>query len=235
MRKTPDNTQKTLLIFGAHPDDNELAGGTLAKFKLAGWRIVSVVLTDGRFIGGTVAEQNIRIRENESLRAAERLGCEVVFLRFREGDLQPTPAVQRAVLQEIRKARPAIIITHPDKDYHPDHMTTSACVEAAVRQSSNPCVETEAPPCAPPLLYYRDAWFTPFVPDVYVDITATMDLKIELISFHKSQLVKNGNGDLLNMAKIQSRVRGIEAGVEYAEAFRLVPNLGSVRMGELLI
>ena len=72
----------TIMAVGAHHDDNELVAGTLALHKRAGWRVVSVVMSDGMYIAGKAAKEHITIRDKESLRAAELLGAECVFLHF---------------------------------------------------------------------------------------------------------------------------------------------------------
>ena len=97
-------------------------------------------------------------------------------------------------------------------------------------------MRTEHPPCPGPKLYYCDGWFVPFTPDEYVDITKFVELKRDMLGCHKSQLTpcNPAEDNMLDMAVLQSRVRGVEAGVRYAEAFQLVPNLGSVRLCNLL-
>ena len=43
-------TPGTLMAIGAHHDDNEIWGCTLDLYRRAGWRVVSCVMADGRFI-----------------------------------------------------------------------------------------------------------------------------------------------------------------------------------------
>ena len=139
-----------------------------------------------------------------------------------------------ALMTEIRKYAPQIVITHPCHDYHLDHMNTSRCTLEAVHLSWNPCVEEWLPVCAMPKLYYCDAWFVPFEADEYVDISEFIDLKLDMLRCHESQIDQVSGENLIDQARPQSRIRGIEAGVAYAEAFRLVANLGSVRLSPLL-
>lgn len=234
------HTQQTLMAIGAHHDDNELVAGTLALHASAGWRIVSVVMTDGCWIRGRASPDHVAIREAESLAAAKLLGIETAFLRLPEGNLECASLAQRnAVIELLRQHRPHLVITHPPRDYHADHEATSRIVEQAVMQCHNACVATSAPPCSvPPLLYYSDAWFVPFEPDEYVDVGGHMDLKLRMLECHRSQLPADGisqEGDMLDLARLQSRVRGVEAGVRYAEAFRIAPGIGRVRRSCLLL
>ena len=227
---------KTIMAVGAHHDDNELIAGTLALHKEAGWRVISVVMTEGVYIAGKVAPEHAKIRSNESLEAAKILEMECVFLNLAEGILQSDFDSQMLLSEQIRKYAPQIVITHPPRDYHSDHINTSRCTLEAVLMSSSPCVQTEHPPCPSPKLYYCDAWLVSFLPDEYVDITTSIDLKRDMLGCHKSQLgpCEPAGDNLLDMAVLKSRVRGVEAGVHYAEAFQLVPNLGSVRLRNLL-
>ena len=61
----------TIMFVGAHHDDNELMAGTMALHLEAGWRVVSVVVTNGRWGRGTVCDENIEIRNDESRAAAK--------------------------------------------------------------------------------------------------------------------------------------------------------------------
>ena len=92
---------KTIMAVSAHHDDNELIAGTLARHKEVGWRIVSVVMTDGMYIAGKVAQEHAKIRENESIKAAEMLDMECVFLSLSECNLQSDSDTQILLLEQI--------------------------------------------------------------------------------------------------------------------------------------
>lgn len=231
------NKQATILAVGAHHDDNEMVAGTLARHKAAGWRIVSVVMTDGRYIDGKAAEEHVAVRDAESRAAAELLGMETVFLRFREGNVECNTESVRAVVEVIRRYAPQVVITHPPKDYHLDHMKVSEVVYEAVFRCGSGAYDCEVARCARPNLYFADAWFVPFVPDEYVDITEFHDLKLDMLRCHKSQLTPpegSPEDNMIDMERLRSRRRGIEAGVQYAEGFRLVSQLGRGRLAKLL-
>ena len=57
-------------------------------------------------------------------------------------------------------------------------------------------------------------------PNYYVDITATIDLKIEALRRHTSQIRSQG---LEERIRSRARLAGQEMGVEYAEAFHYLP------------
>lgn len=214
------------MFLGAHHDDNESMAGTMARHRKAGWRIISVVMTNGRHTPAGASDDNIEIRNNESRDAAKVLGVEAVFLRFAEAGFRNTPESCDAVLETMRNYQPRIIVTHPPLDYHFDHMQTSCCVrDASYLYDRGPAV-----------LYYCDAWFVPFQPDVYVDASEYVDLKKRALACHKTQLPSgpDDEGSMIAMDMIRSRYRGIESGFHYAEAFRRDNKLQNVRKAELL-
>jgi LmbE family N-acetylglucosaminyl deacetylase len=233
----PPSDEQTLLVVGAHHDDNELNAGTITRHVQAGWRVVSVVATHGRYSQGSVNDANIEIRNDESRAAAKLLGVEPVFLGFDEGGFLEMDAARNALARCFRKHHPDIIITHPPHDYHADHMAVSAAVYDAWHtcvMASFDCEDPMLKKC--PGLYYSDAWFVHFEPDLYVDVGEYMELKEQSLACHKSQLGPDGPaaGDMIDYERVRARYRGIEAGLQYAEAFRFVPRLGTVRTAELL-
>ena len=231
----PDADTKTLMLVGAHHDDNELMAGTIAKHVKAGWRVVSVVTTDGRHACGTVSQENVKIREAESRDAAELLGIEPVFLRFEEGGFRNTQEACRAVGEQIVKWAPDVIITHPPLDYHFDHMNTSECTRDATYLCGGYAREA-GKDFSMPRLYYSDAWFVQFEPQIYVDVSEYIELKAKSLACHVSQLPGGvpSEGDMIDHEKVRARFRGIEAGMKYAEAYRCAPKLAKTYTTELL-
>ena len=231
-----DKNKPVIMAIGALHDDNELVAGTLARHKKAGWDVISVVMTNGTYSANEVSDAVIAIRDAESRAAARLLAMDCVFLQFVEGCVQPTDDIRTAVVKVMRQYSPKIVITHPPKDYHLDHMNTSKAVLDAVYLCDSPRFPCDLPPCQGPRLYYSDAWFIPFEPDEYADITDSIDLKLDMLRCHKSQLPHDTPqpGDMIDLATQQSRTRGLEIGTTYAEAFRLVPRLHCQRVSELL-
>ena len=62
-----------------------------------------------------------------------------------------------------------------------------------------------------------------FLPTEYVDITEEIDLKLEMLECHESQLKWMRDHDHIDFAEFVrtcSRFRGLQCGVKYAEGFR---------------
>jgi LmbE family N-acetylglucosaminyl deacetylase len=231
-----DADQPTVLAVGAHHDDNELIAGTLAAHQRAGWRVVSAVLTNGCYIDGEVSASHVEQREEESRQAAELLGMTCDFLRIPEGRIATESDHVYALVSAIRRWRPQILIAHPPVDYHAEHEWACRLTMDAIASCWNPSIETDEPPVSPPMVYYRDAWFMPFDPDEYVDVSPYVDLKCRMLECHQSQLppAELELDSMVDMSLIRSRQRGFEAGVKHAEAFRLAPRLGYQRLSRLL-
>src|SRR5688500_16351224 len=92
----------------AHPDDPEfVAGGALARWAEAGRQLVYVICTDGSKGSSDptmTGEQLIALRQREQIAAAKHLGCEeVVFLPYEDAVLEPTIALRRDLVRQIRK------------------------------------------------------------------------------------------------------------------------------------
>lgn len=228
------DSPKTLMVVGAHHDDNEgNAGGLIARHRDAGWRVVSVVMTNGRWSRGRFSDEHIAVRNRESVEAAKVLDVQTVFMGFGEAGFRATPEACDALIQRMLEYRPRVVVTHPPHDYHFDHMSTSQCVLEAAHLCTTASAGTNP---VSPRLYYCDAVYVPFEPDVYVDVSDHIDLKSRAQACHKSQFPAEGSGDttIIDLAMTRARHRGIEAGVRYAEAFRFVPMLGHARMAAVL-
>jgi LmbE family N-acetylglucosaminyl deacetylase len=217
------------MMVGAHHDDNELMAGTIARHVAAGWRVVSVVAT------GSENRDNSPVREAESLAAAKLLQMETVFLRYPDDGFNDDEPACQAMVRTMREYNPDMVITHPPADYHVDHMAVSRCVLLATQRCWVGTYDCGGEPCSTvPRLYYSDAWFIPFKPDVYVPVGDRLELKKQALEYHQSQLPERGDDDMVAMEMIRARYRGIEAAVGYAEAFRFVPRGWQRRVAELL-
>ncbi len=219
-----------VLVVAAHPDDPEfLAGGTVARLAKEGREIAYVIVTNGNKGSGDrkiTSDQLIPIREDEQRRAARVLGVgHVEFLGYEDGELEDTRALRRDVTYQIRRWRPDLIMTlSPYRTYnnfpgwHRDHRVTGRvvldCVYPLARDHlAFPELPSEYEPHTVREVHVMQ-WEHP---QLVVDITDNMDLKLEAIRCHASQV-----GDF---AAVEARMRnraailGKEKGYSYAEGF----------------
>ena len=119
-----------VIVYGAHPDDAELAmGGTIAKLT-SNWLNVGLIdLTQGEM--GTRGD--LETRFNEASDAASIL--KVAFrenLKLEDGNIEINRENTLQVVAAIRKHKPKIVFAPYFKDRHPDHIKTSQLIKEAI-------------------------------------------------------------------------------------------------------
>jgi len=229
-----DSTQpapiQRVMVVTAHPDDSEFgAGGTVAKLVQEGKQVVYCVVTNGNKGSGDrsmTPERLARIREEEQRNAARVLGVETVeFLGFPDCEVENTRESRLAVTAVIRRHRPdRLIIQNPHRTKnlgasHRDHRTVAGialdCVYPLARDHMA-FPELLAQGLEPHKVreIYLMWWENP---ELVVDISATIDLKIKALACHASQF--------RDFAAVEQRVRergaqfGKSKGYAYAETF----------------
>ncbi|MBP6017217.1 MAG: PIG-L family deacetylase [Candidatus Promineofilum sp.] len=221
--------QTAMFIF-AHPDDIEFGvAGTAAKWARAGSRVIYVLITDGN-VGshddGMTAEKLAEIRRAEQTAAGEVAGAECVYLGYHDGFLQPTLELRKDLVRLIRHYRPdAVVCTDPTNFFpsdnyinHPDHRAGGTAALDAIFPAAE--MDLLYPDLAAEGLsgHKVDYVFITFSERVnyFVDISDTIDLKIEALKRHVSQL----NGwDPADMLREWAAEAGKRVGFAYAEGF----------------
>ena len=225
-----------VLAIMCHPDDIELnCSGTLIKYKKAGHDVVACHAANGNMGHVVIQPDELRqIRLKEAQKAAALAGFEVVTADI--GDLTISRASveqNRELIRIIRYIRPDVIITHDPDDYCSDHNELSALVLKASFDASCPhfMPELGSATKVTPLYFSDTSGSVNFIPTEYVDITEEMELKEQMLACHESQLKWLMDHDGVNVIESQrtrARMRGLQCGVKYAEAFR--PLLASKRL-----
>jgi len=225
--QTIDDAKRMLIVI-AHPDDAEFTcAGTVAGWVKSGCQVHYVVCTSGD--KGT-KDHNMTphhlaaIREEEQLAAARVLGVETVtFLRHKDGELEATKEFRAEIAMLIRRYKPDIVVTHDawrPYQLHPDHravgLTTCDAIVAARDHLFLPgqtAIGLEA--VEPAELYLWGA----AEPDHLVDISETIDLKLEALSQHQSQLRRPNWRKRIRQWAADT---GEPQGMAHAEAFKRI-------------
>ncbi len=224
---------KVVLSFAAHPDDAEAwCAGTLKLLKDRGYKIVIATMTAGGMGGiNSTQKDTIEMRKEEARKAAIVLDAEYYCMEGRDGFLFDTTEFRLAAISLMRKVKAGIVITHLPMDYHSDHRTTCNIVESAAMISSLPNVPIDEEPLdVTPLLYHSapltlsDPLGSAIVPPhFFVDVTSVMDTKMEMLSYHKSQVelmrVMHKMDNFFDVARKANADYGKLVGVDYAEVF----------------
>jgi LmbE family N-acetylglucosaminyl deacetylase len=198
---------ETVLAVGAHPDDVELGmGGTAAMLARAGARVVFAV---------ACVPCDYQTRVAEARRAAAMLGAElrIVFPGAcrRVEDMKTYELVER-VDAIARELRPAAVFTHGPADFHKDHLLVFDACRSAQRSEFRDFFCYHPTTCRPAPVDFH--------PQVYVDITDTLELKLEAVGAHASQFAARGLDT--EFLRDMARAQGLLAGARYAEGLELV-------------
>jgi len=228
-----------VLVVSAHPDDPEFsAGGSVAKLAMDGAEVTYVIVTDGSQ-GGEDPDQKdselAAIRQKEQRAAARVLGVKKVeFLGYKDGHLTHDLKLRRDIVRMIRKYKPDLVITHlpgrlldaPMGGSHPDHIAVGEATFAAVYPDSrNPRAFRSLLKEGYPAFVVKELWVPYWTSgDYFVDITKTLDLKLQSLKKHKSQVAKPGAAwDYEKWMRKRHRDVGKKAGYTYAESFKRIP------------
>lgn len=218
-----------ILVVTAHPDDMEiLCAGTLARYAQQGAALSVAVFTCGNMGDANIPPSELaRIRHRESEAAVAILGARLLWPAVTDELVFPNEAQRRIMIDLLRQADPDVILTHSPNDYHPDHRYVSQLVFDSYFQKGLPHIPNqEVPACrfGQAQVYYLDnLGGISFEPSEYVDITAVMETKAQMLECHQSQLramKELAHTDIIDMMQIQARFRGFAAGCRYAEGFR---------------
>jgi len=226
------------LAIGAHPDDVEfLCAGTLALLVEAGFDAVIASMSPGNLGSAVLGESSVaQVRRQEATNAVRLLGGRYVCVEARDFQIFFGDELCRRTTALIRSVRPQVVFTHARVDYLADHEETARIVAQACFAAPVPHYRTEGffaggerPTDAIAHLYYcdpvelQDLFGRPVQPGLYVDISSSLDLKLQMLACHESQrewLGKHhGTDDYLATMQRWGMTRGAEVGVEYAEGF----------------
>lgn len=221
----------------AHPDDPEFGfGATVAKLADQGVDVYYLICTDGSQGGEDPSQPDdelTAIRYEEQRKAAELLGVkDVHFLGFRDGHLMADLRLRHAIVREIRRRRPNLVLTQaPVRQlgdfigaFHPDHIAVGeATLQAVYPDARNPRAFRELLAEGLEPYVVKEVWLPAFGDgDHFVDVTGYVDRKIEAVMCHRSQLTqpRHQNGGPRKWVEERLRAQGEKAGYTFAESFR---------------
>ena len=231
-----DDSIRRALVVVAHPDDVDFgSGGTVAYLTKKGVEVSYCLVTSGDAGGDDsthTREERSAMREAEQRKAGAELGVmDLTFLRWPDGQVEPTLLLRREIARVIRRQRPDLVITQsPERNYerifasHPDHMATGEATLRAVYP------DARNPHAFPELLRegfephtVGTVWLAGTRPTMVVDVTKTFARKIDALRQHDSQV--GSRKDLEKMVRRWARLTAKGAGMgkaRLAEGFRVV-------------
>lgn len=226
---------QSAMVIMAHPDDIEFScAGTIARWVKQGCKVVYILVTSGD-VGiaepGMTRVRAAEIREAEQLAAAEVVGVsEVIFLREPDGMVENTLGLRKRLVREIRRFKPEVVISGDPtvmwvgENYinHPDHRAVAgAAVDAIFPAAGQPNLfeelAEEGLTAHKVRKVYVQSWNEQA--DTFVNISETIDLKVESLRKHVSQM-KDWDPEPMVKEWAGGAAKGKE--MAYAEGYRVV-------------
>lgn len=239
----PDR-MRIMAVF-AHPDDEVTCIGTLAKHAARGDEVMLVWTTLGELasqFGDAPHEEVTRIRQEHGAWVAGKIGAFHHFFDLGDSRLTGGRAEALALARLYAQFRPNAIITWSDDHPHPDHRMTAKIAFDAITLARIPKIVNEAggraslPPTMPPApnlgadesprlealrepvrFYQVYAPASPY-PEVFVDITPTVDIGAEVMTYYRDFYKWDWTPEQYREGRAST---GRLSGVKYAERFNL--------------
>jgi LmbE family N-acetylglucosaminyl deacetylase len=193
-----------ILAIGAHPDDIEYGcAATLIKYAERDHRIHIMVITKGEEGGES------EVRHEEQLAAAEIIGAKEVFWGgYRDTQMPLNKELIDKIEEVLVDVEPDLILVNYGDDTHQDHRVLTEATMSATRYVRN-------------VLFFEVPTTQNFNPQVFVDISDTLERKFQALKAHESQVMKTNieNMSIVELASANATFRGIQGRVKFAEAF----------------
>jgi len=215
-----------ILTIASHPDDEILGcGGTIAKLVAEGHTAYTLILGKG-----------IRSRENWTEEEAEAIDGKIVMANKLIGvdfdnitifdypdnafDVMSFLSIVKDIERIKKEINPDVIFTHSKSDLNIDHRITHDAVLTVTRPIHEESVRT---------IYSFEVlssteWNFPslFHPNVFFDISKTINQKLDAMMQYKSEIRKLPHPRSFEGIENLAKMRGMIVGVECAEAFELI-------------
>jgi LmbE family N-acetylglucosaminyl deacetylase len=224
---------RAMAIF-AHPDDPEVAcAGALGAWVRSGCEARIVIASQGdKGASDPKADPKklARTRRQEAERAAAVLGITTVeFLGCPDGELENTSALRTQLIGLLRAARPEVVIA-PDPtavffgDRYVNHHDHRALGWAVLDTCGSMAGGALYAPMAGPAHQVETLLLAGTLePDTWVDIVDTLEMKLEALKCHVSQVGeggREGHDVVADVVEARAAEAGRDAGIRYAEGFR---------------
>jgi len=218
-----------VLVVAPHPDDETIGcGGALLKHKADGDQIYWLIVTC-MSEGQQWSKDEIKCKDLEIKKVSNEFGFEGTFeLKFptKMLDQIPMDKLVGSIADCFRTVQPEIVYLPNPTDVHTDHQITF--------QAAYSCTKGFRFPFIRKVLVYETLSETdfsenlslkPFVPNVFVDISVTLDKKIEIMEMYEGEIEDHPFPRSTKNVRALATLRGGTANCIYAEGFSLVRSI----------
>lgn len=192
-------------------------GGTIALLASQGHHVHLLDVTNGE----PTPFGNPETRARESAEAARLLGVERTLLGLRNREVVHSIETRHKMASMYRRLRPEVIFLPYPTDAHPDHVAVTRIGEDArfdAKLTNCPTIVGE--PCYPKriIYYFCTHLRMNFDPTFCIDVSATIDRKMQAVRAYHSQFMVN-KSTVPEMVENMAGYFGGRLGTRYAEPF----------------
>lgn len=223
-------SNQKILVIAAHPDDEILGcGGMMLEALRLKSKIFVLFLGEGvsaRFnLNDSFSKDSIKsrkIREKEAKNVLNYLNIKNYLFEQRlctRFDELPILSIVKSIENVINKFKPTVIFTHNPNEVNIDHKITYQATEIATRPINRDYLKqvySYEIPCSGNWKYLEV-----FKPNTFLNIKDVWQNKIKAVKLYKNELREYPHPRSLKGIEIIARYRGLQSGIELAEAFRL--------------
>ncbi len=219
-----------ILVVAPHPDDETLGlGGTITRYTRAGHHVTIAILTGyGESAHPFIPKSSFDVVQAEARKACDVMGVqELIFLDLPAVLLPDEPLwkINKVVNDLLIEVQPDILFTPFLFDLHQDHRILNYAVTVAARPVTETGLKIQS-------IYTYEVvsethWNisyleTAFTPNVWVDISDTLETKLEALRCYKSQMKPFPHNRSLEAIEALARFRGSQVSMHAAEGLVLV-------------
>lgn len=222
-----------VLVVAAHPDDEVLGcGGTIAGHAAQGHEVHVHILAEGatsRWAERETADVSaVEALRDQAVRAGEILGAvDVVLHAMPDNRLDTVPLLEvvKVVEAAVQRVKPEVVYTHHGGDLNIDHVIVHRAVLTATRPLGTASVSDVLAFEVPSSTEWSFQRFGAFSPNVFVDISDTLELKLRAIACYESEGRAFPHPRSAEALAAIAKRWGSVAGCASAEAFELIRSI----------
>jgi LmbE family N-acetylglucosaminyl deacetylase len=219
------------LVIAAHPDDEVLGvGGTIPLIVRRGGDVTILLLTDGSTSQYPDDDRAVAEKREQARTAASRLGSSsLIHWDYPDMRLDEVshPELNRAISAVIDERGVDTVFVHHRGDVNRDHREAHESTLVAARPTPDSPVRRILAYEVNSSTEWGSRSVPGFQPNVYVDISTTLELKTHALAAYPGELREHPHPRSIEAVTDRARVRGSEVGLVYAEAFELLLWRGS--------
>ena len=221
---------ENVLVVAAHPDDELLGvGGTIRKLADQGIICRAVIIGEGITSRSNArseadAQDLVNLKE-DARKAANIVGYETIdFCELPDNRLDGMDLLDviKVVGKYVDEYKPDTIFTHHHGDLNIDHRIVCEAVITACRPVGNYEVKRIYAFETPSSTEWNYTYTDPFVPNLYIDVTETLEAKVEGMKCYRSESTTFPHPRSAEALRALGTLRGSNVGMKKAEAFMIL-------------